>query len=242
MHHYPFHLGDYASHTAHLSPIEDIIYRRMLDVYYRTESSLPGDALAIGRLIRMSEYIKEIEIVLSEYFVLFEERRVNKRVENEIESYRRMKDGAKRGATNRWAKAGNALAIATLCPGDALAMPCLSPGVCQPEPEPEPEPINTEANASLSSATPTGFIEFWEAWPSSIRKQSKSKCLDAWKKNKAERDSGLVIAHVESMKLSDDWQKQGGQFIPSPLVYINGKRWDGAEITVRQTGVLAGAI
>lgn len=28
MHYYNFHIGDYASHTRHLSPIEDIAYRR----------------------------------------------------------------------------------------------------------------------------------------------------------------------------------------------------------------------
>ncbi|NDC25981.1 MAG: DUF1376 domain-containing protein, partial [Proteobacteria bacterium] len=34
MHYYPFHVGDYQAHTAHLTNTEDLAYRRMLDLYY----------------------------------------------------------------------------------------------------------------------------------------------------------------------------------------------------------------
>ena len=50
MNYYPFHLGDYAAHTAHLEPMEDLAYRRMLDLYYRTEKPLPLDTAEIARL------------------------------------------------------------------------------------------------------------------------------------------------------------------------------------------------
>jgi len=40
MNYYPFHVGDYAAHTAHLEPMEDLAYRRMLDVYYLREEPL----------------------------------------------------------------------------------------------------------------------------------------------------------------------------------------------------------
>ena len=32
------------------------------------------------------------------------------------------------------------------------------------------------------------------------------------------------------MKASREWLKDGGEYIPAPLVYLRGKRWDGAEI------------
>jgi hypothetical protein len=32
------------------------------------------------------------------------------------------------------------------------------------------------------------------------------------------------------MKTTDMWLKSNGQFIPSPIVYLNQMRWDGAEI------------
>ena len=74
-----------------------------------------------------------------------------------------------------------------------------------------------------------GFAEFWSTWPKSDRKQSKGKCLSVWKKAHAERVAADVLAHVKRMKASEAWTKQGGQFIPAPLVYLNDRRWEGAE-------------
>lgn len=83
--------------------------------------------------------------------------------------------------------------------------------------------------AGSGSVEPAGFKAFWEAWPRSKRKEARGKCLDAWKRGKLEASAGVILAHVESWKATEEWQKQGGQFIPAPLVYLNGRRWDGAE-------------
>ena len=49
MNFYPFHIGDYASATRHLTWIEDAAYRRLLDVYYVKEGPLPKHkAKAVG--------------------------------------------------------------------------------------------------------------------------------------------------------------------------------------------------
>ena len=74
-----------------------------------------------------------------------------------------------------------------------------------------------------------GFTRFWDAWPKSDRKDAKGKCQDSWKRAKAEPVADQVIAHVERMKASRDWTKNGGEFIPAPLVYLNQKKWEGAE-------------
>lgn len=74
------------------------------------------------------------------------------------------------------------------------------------------------------------FEAFWAAWPKSTRKGGKSTCLAKWNKMKLDADSDQIIKHVEWMKTTDSWTKNGGEFIPAPLVYINQMRWDGAEI------------
>jgi hypothetical protein len=74
----------------------------------------------------------------------------------------------------------------------------------------------------------TGFEEFWSAWPKSDRKQAKGECLKAWKKARAEPDAALIVSHVERMKLTESWRKG---FIPAPLVYLNQRRWEGADGT-----------
>ena len=70
MNYYPFNVGDYASHTAHLEPMEDLAYRRMLDLYYRTEKPLPASVEDIARLIRLRDYAAFIRDVLNEFFRL----------------------------------------------------------------------------------------------------------------------------------------------------------------------------
>lgn len=68
MNYFPFHVGDYASHTAHLEPLEDLAYRRMLDLYYMREEPLPEDVDSIARLIRLRGNKDEIRLVLNEFF------------------------------------------------------------------------------------------------------------------------------------------------------------------------------
>jgi uncharacterized protein YdaU (DUF1376 family) len=68
LNYYPWHIGDYLAHTAHLSVIEDCAYRRLLDSYYLTEKALPIDIASCARLIRMREHAAEVEVVLREFF------------------------------------------------------------------------------------------------------------------------------------------------------------------------------
>lgn len=104
------------------------------------------------------------------------------------------------------------------------------------------EEINN-STADKSADPPPGFAKFWETWPTNDRKQAKGKCLEAWKKAHAERDAALVIEHVISLK-NGSWTKDGGQFIPAPLTYLNGRRWEGAEAinSSMQNSIFAGAI
>ena len=98
-----------------------------------------------------------------------------------------------------------------------------------------------DSTADKSAAIPPGFAKFWETWPTNDRKQAKGKCLDAWKKAHAERDAALVIDHVSSLK-NGSWTKDAGQFIPAPLTYLNGRRWEGATGSGTGGGIFAGAI
>jgi len=93
-----------------------------------------------------------------------------------------------------------------------------------------------------ASHEPPGFVSFWNAWPVTDRKQAKGKCLDAWKKASAERDAAVILSHVGRLMAGEEWRKDDGQFIPAPLVYLNQRRWEGAEILPIRGAVMAGAI
>lgn len=86
MNYYPFHLGDYAAHTAHLEPLEDLAYRRMLDAYYMREGALPVDPTEVARLIRMRQYQAEVESVLCEFFDKSDDGWHSKRADQELTS------------------------------------------------------------------------------------------------------------------------------------------------------------
>jgi len=82
---YQFHLGDYISNTVHLSPLEDLAYRRLLDLYYQTEKPISTETQLVARRLRLG--CDEIKIVLKEFFELTEDGWRNARCDEEIERY-----------------------------------------------------------------------------------------------------------------------------------------------------------
>lgn len=110
--------------------------------------------------------------------------------------------------------------------------------------EPKPAPIDTPtrrigagpSSASSSSVKaltplpPSGeFVRFWEAWPKHSRKASRGKCFEVWKKGGFDASADAIVSHVETLKLTLDWRKESGAYIPAPLVYLNQRRWEGAD-------------
>jgi uncharacterized protein YdaU (DUF1376 family) len=85
MHYYQFHIGDYASHTRHLSLIEDIAYRRLLDFYYLHEQ--PIKQRDIARQIGMRDQEQDVLTVLNEFFVSTDVGFVSPRADKEIQHY-----------------------------------------------------------------------------------------------------------------------------------------------------------
>ena len=84
MHYYQFNIGDYTSHTRHLSPLEDIAYRRLLDAYYLHERPLNDSTSDVARLIGMRGHEDDVELVLHEFFELTEHGWINTRADKEI--------------------------------------------------------------------------------------------------------------------------------------------------------------
>lgn len=71
-----------------------------------------------------------------------------------------------------------------------------------------------------------GFEEFWAAWPKHHRKGEKDKCLTRWKAERLHLRSTEIVANVEGWKRSAQWTKDGGQFIPAPLVYLRSTTYE----------------
>jgi len=104
MHYYQFNIGDYQSHTSHLSEIEDLVYRRLLDWYYLHECQIPLDESEVSRQIRMRSHTESIAIVLREYFERTEDGWIHHRANKEIAKADEKSEKASASAKARWNK------------------------------------------------------------------------------------------------------------------------------------------
>lgn len=117
MNYYPFHIGDYASATRHLSWDEDCAYRRLLDIYYTTEAPIPADLRRACRLVLATtdEQREAVRVVLEEFFTATEDGWINSRADDEILAMREKQAKQRERAMKRWhkpnAEGGNAPAM-----------------------------------------------------------------------------------------------------------------------------------
>jgi len=100
-----------------------------------------------------------------------------------------------------------------------------------------------EEKEPLTPSGQVGFQRFWDAWPKSTRKGGKAECQKVWKKQGLESHAEEIVSHVEAMSRTEGWTKEGGQYVPAPVVYLRGSRWDGAEVVNGSShSLFAGAI
>ncbi len=65
------------------------------------------------------------------------------------------------------------------------------------------------------------FDKFWEAYP---KRLGKGGAWKAWKITKP--DLQTVLNSLSGHRQSDQWKKNGGQFIPHPATWLNNRGWD----------------
>jgi len=202
---YKFHIGDYLTHTVHLSDAEDLAYRRLLDLYYMSEKPICLDTQSVSRKIRLDLDITES--VLNEFFVKEEDGFHNYRCEAEISKY------TAQVATNREL-------------GKRGGRPKTRKDVDFPSEKTESEPNTNPKKIQIQKEINTlskKFDEFWLAWPSSKRKVAKVTCQTKWQKQKLDEVADRIIAHVNALKVTEQWTTG---FEPAPLTYINQRRWE----------------
>jgi len=67
------------------------------------------------------------------------------------------------------------------------------------------------------------FDQFWKSYP---KKVAKGEAEKAWTQTTKVRPMiDVLILSVEKAKKSNDWMKDGGQYIPHPASWLRDKRW-----------------
>jgi uncharacterized protein YdaU (DUF1376 family) len=202
MNHYPHHIGDYVKATVHLSPDEDLCYRRLLDMYYDTESPIPLETQSVSRRLRMGSEV--VETVLKEFFISRSDGWHSLRCDMEIREYHARAEknrvNGKRGGRPK--KTQSVI----------LGNPTLSQN-------------NLNQNQNQNQLNPSAqFAEFWIAYP---KKKNKGDAEKAWKVISPGTD--LIAKIMDALlhaKQSKDWAKESGKYIPYPATWLRAKGWD----------------
>lgn len=217
---YKFHIGDYLTHTVHLSDAEDLAYRRLLDLYYMSEQEIPLNMDAVARKIRLDLDITES--VLGEFFEKTATGYFNSRCDAEIAKYQ--SQVAVNRALGKKGGRPKSLINKGLTKGETES-------VTETKPNNNPKKIQIQKkNINTSSK----FDEFWQLWPTSKRKVAKSECEKKWFKHDLDMVADRILSQVAILKRSEQWTSG---FDPAPLTYIDQRRWeddDGQQASARR--------
>jgi uncharacterized protein YdaU (DUF1376 family) len=182
MHYFNFNIGDYASHTRHLSLLEDLAYRRLIDAYYLSEKPFLGSPADIAKDIGMMSEIEEVYYVLSKFFESTESGWINKRCDEEIAKYHEKQEQAVRA-------------------GKASAQARFNKRSTTVQPTNNQEPINSIGVAKATKGTRFDLVAIPEEWVLFCRKErsdlNPSVVFDGF------RDYWVSVAGSKGVKL--DW-------------------------------------
>ena len=214
MHYYQFHIGDYKSHTHHLSLIEDLAFRRLLDHYYLHE--VPIKQRDVARQIGMRDHEQEVLAVLNEFFVSTENGFINPRADEEITKYRKFSEDGKKGAAVRWHKDTN---------GEANSPPNATPMATNNH-----KPITNNhkpiKNTATVVATPDGVSQ--EVWDSFVvhRKSKKAQVtkmvIDGIQKE-ADK-AGFTLEDALREIVVRNWQSFKAEWFQPKIEHISAKQ------------------
>ena len=246
MNYYERHIGDYAKDAGHLSMLEHGAYTILLDRYYSTEQGIPeGKAHRLCRA-RTDDEVQAVDVVLEEFFELVDGVWINSRAEEEILKARAkivasQENGKKGGRPPKTVeetqqkpnpfdsetqqkpnpfdsetqiKAHQTPNTKHQTPEDQNQHP--------PTPSAKPVADKTESASPVGAAGGgSGFAEFWLAYP---KKVGKGEAERKWKTLKP--DAGAVLSAVKRQSASEQWRRDGGQYIPNPATWLHQRRWE----------------
>ncbi|MBK8113573.1 MAG: hypothetical protein IPK44_03025 [Candidatus Accumulibacter sp.] len=91
-----------------------------------------------------------------------------------------------------------------------------------PTPSAIPVAIKPESASPVGAAGGgSGFAEFWLSYP---KKVGKAEAERKWKNLKP--DAGAVLSAVKRQSASEQWRRDGGQYIPNPATWLHQRRWE----------------
>ena len=185
-----------------MSHAERGIYITLLSMCW-LEHSLPADPSALAKLmsVPIPRFTRLWKGVLSQCFREEAGRLYHKRLDTERDKQVAHRQRQRDAAALRWHPHGNATALPNAC-------------------------FSSSSSSSSSESTTyfcASFDAFWDAYP---RKVGRKPALDLWLRMKPDEQLAQeMLAGLERLKHSAQWQKDGGEFIPHPKTFLFQRRW-----------------
>ncbi len=231
MNYYPHHLGDYSKDTAHLTMIEHGAYRILLDRYYVTEQGIPADQVYRIARARTDDERAAVDVVLDEFFRLVDGVWINSRAEEEIAKAQAKISAAKENGK----KGGRPQKVDRCSSSETNTKPNgFFPGyVLESEIKAHQAPTTNSqsplTNKPTTPPTPQGvepdpFSIFWDAYPKKVNKQATKKAFAKLKQ--PQETLPVILKALEWQRQSEQWTKDGTNYVPNPATYLNNARWE----------------
>ena len=233
MHYYQFNIGDYVSHTRHLSPIEDIAYRRLLDAYYLSERPLNSGLTSVARQIGMREHEEEVGLVLEEFFVLGEDGWTSNRADKEIAHYKSKIEQASKAGRASAERRSNARStdVQPTNNQEPITNNQVNTNICPPDGEPDqklPDCKHSEVISLYHQHLPTlRKVEVWNAARQGyLRQRWREVAIELSQKKPIQHDDVLnwwadFFKHIESSKfLTGKVNSKDGRAFTADLEWI----------------------
>lgn len=219
MHYYQFNIKDYSFATIRMSLMEDLAFRRMLDLFYESEQPLPFELKRVAKLIGMLDHQEEIRDVLNEFWTETESGWVNSRALSEIKAYKAKADTArlngKKGGRPKTHKE----------PTETQLVNLANPEITRLKANHKPLTINHKPNKEITSLKNDGFDHWWNLYPKKSAKPAALKSFKSKTKNMNEnsfKEFVDLISHDSEVR----YEKTEKQFIPNPSTYLNQERYN----------------
>lgn len=213
-----FYVADYLADTTHLTAEEHGAYMLLLFSYWQTGKPLRIDRLATVARIP-NERWPSVADTLSEFFHVTETHWVQFRVEADLEAVNsKVVTASNAGKASARAKALKKQQELN-DRSTNVAIPLQRNG--------NHKDTDTDTDKNKNNTPPMVddlFPKFWKMYPN---KKGKAAAEKAWKKLKVTADLfGQIAEGLAAQVVCEAWVKDGGQFIPHPATWLNGKRWE----------------
>ena len=94
------------------------------------------------------------------------------------------------------------------------------------------ESLTVETAGGTGAASPVDhsttldrlFEKFWEAYPKKLKKAAARKRFERLKPTPEMVES--MLGAIAWQKETEEWRKEGGQFVPHPTTWLNQRRWE----------------